>query len=92
MAMWSGISVMENCTNKMILVWGMALWKLLWEFQEHIKIGGNGDNTGKVICEKTMQSILRAEGTASSKSLRWSIVKEDQLGYNQCMIKESNWL
>lgn len=64
---------MENCTNKMILVSGLALWKLLWEFQEHIIIGGNGKNTRKVICEKTMKRIVRAKVTASSKSLRvWS--------------------
>lgn len=82
---------MENCTTKMMLVWSIALWKLLWEFKKHIKVGGTGESTGKVIHGKTVK-ILRAKGTASSKSLRKNMVKEGQLGYKQYMIKESNWL
>lgn len=92
LTIWSGRWAMESCTNKMMLVWGMALWKLLWEFKEHIKVGGTGESTRKVIHGKTVKRILRAKRAASSKSLRQSIVKEGQLGYNHYMIKESNWL
>ena len=32
-------SAMENCARKATPVWGMALWKALWEFEGCIKIG-----------------------------------------------------
>ena len=28
---------------------GIALWKSLWEFKGHIKVGGMGEGTGEVI-------------------------------------------
>lgn len=48
---------------KVIPVWGMALWKLLWEFKGHIEVGGTGKDIGELILGKTMKRM----GTGSSK-------------------------
>lgn len=40
---------MRICTVKATPVWGIALWKSLWEFKGHIKVGGIGEGTGEVI-------------------------------------------
>lgn len=39
LAGWSGKWAVENWTAKGMPMWGAALWKSLWEFKGHIKVG-----------------------------------------------------